>query len=653
MDQILSVFVIGLSFGLILFLLATGLSLTMGLMRIVNMAHGALYMFGGFVGVAVAKHTNFLLGALAAAACAAVIGLVLEVGFLRRLHKQETSQVLLTIGFIYILMNTAQWIWGALPASGITPSALSRSIPVGSVELPLYRLVLIGFGLLIAFLLWLLQDKTRIGAKVRAGMDDREIAGALGSNLRVVFTGVFALGSFIAGMCGLVGSSLTGVNLGLGWEALVLSLIVVVVGGAGSVQGALLGGVILGLLNAFGTVYFPTFASYIMYVALIVILLVKPSGLLGRKTAGDNASEGMERASAFSKKPSKRIPAARCAASPETVWQARLQRFLPSIVVLVLLVAVPPFVGGFTQGMITKVLIFAIFAMSLDLLMGYTGLISFGHAAYFAIAGYAVGILTVACDISSFWLVFPAALVISAALSAVIGYVSLRVSGVYFLLITMAFSQLLSVIAVKWSSLTHGTDGFVGIKRPDLGFATSKWTNIAFYYFVFVLFAICFYLMRRIARSAFGRTLAGIRANEPRMKSLGFNTWALKYAVVIIAGTFAGVAGALYAYFYGAMVPRDFGLEMSALPMLMVIMGGGATLWGPCLGAAVILLVQHYSSVYLLDRWPLILGVIFVLSVMLLKGGFARHLLGLWGRARWPRSRVVETEQSAGGKGGS
>lgn len=650
MDQILSVFVIGLSYGLILFLLAAGLSLTMGLMRIVNMAHGALYMLGGFVGVAVAQRTNFLVGALAAAVCAGVIGVLLEVGFLRRLHKQETSQVLLTIGFIYILMNTAQWIWGALPTSGITPSALSRSIPVGSVELPVYRLVLIGFGLLMAFVLWLLQDRTKIGAKVRAGMDDRETAGALGANLKLVFTGVFALGSFIAGMCGLIGSSLTGVNLGLGWEALVLSLIVVVVGGTGSIQGALLGGILLGLLDAFGKAYFPGFANYIMYVALIVILLVRPSGLLGRKTAGAEAAEGLERAATFGRRPTKRIAAARPPLSTEAVRAPRLKRLLPYAVALALLVAVPPFVGGFEQGLITKILIFAIFAMSLDLLMGYAGLLSFGHAVYFGVAGYAVGILTVTCGLSSFWLVFPLALLISAALSALIGYVSLRVGGVYFLLITMAFSQLFTVIAIKWRSLTHGTDGFVGIQRPDLGFDPSTWTNITFYYFVFVLFVVCFYLMHRIAHSAFGRALTGIRANEPRMKSLGFDTWGLKYGVVVLAGTFAGAAGALYAYFYGAMGPGNFGLEMSALPMLMLIMGGGATLWGPCLGAAVILLVQHYASIHLLDRWPLILGLIFVLSVMFLKGGFARYLAGLWARAPWPGSRTSDAGQAARGE---
>lgn len=629
MDQILSVIVIGLSYGMILFLLATGLSLTMGLMRVVNMAHGALYMFGGFVGLYVAQHSNFVWGVAAAAACAGVIGLLLELGFLRRLHKQETGQVLLTIGFIYVLMWAAQRLWGTLPSAGVMPSVLSRSIPIGSVEFPVYRLFLIGFGLVMALLLWLLQDKTKIGAKVRAGMDDREIATALGANLRVVFTGVFALGALVAGMCGLMGSTLTGVRLTLGWEALCLSLIVVVVGGTGSIQGALLGGVILGLLNAFGTVYFPSFADYMMYVALIIILLVRPSGLLGRKTVGAEAAEGLERAGVYGGGGWKKKPTPWFAVAARRARISRAKRLLPYLLGLALLVGVPFGIGGFEQSLMSKILIFAIFAMSLDLLMGYTGLISFGHAVYFGVAGYAVGILTVTCHISSFWLVFVLALLITAALAAIIGFISLRVSGVYFLLITLAFSQLFFLIAAKWSALTHGTDGFAHIKRPDLGWAVD-WSNLKYYFFVLAFFVVCYVLMHRMSRSAFGRTLKGIRSNEPRMKSLGFNTWAAKYGIVIIAGVFAGVAGVLYAYYYKVMAPSDFGLETSALPMLMVIMGGGATLWGPCLGAAVILLLEHYLKIHLQSDWQLILGIIFVLSVMLLKGGMVRYLTRLW-----------------------
>ena len=629
MATLVSVFVLGLSLGLILFLLAAGMTLTMGLMRIVNMAHGALYMVGGYVGIAVANATHsFWLGLVAGAIVAALIGIGLEMGFLRRLYNDEASQVLLTIGFIYILQNVTQWIWGTYPLSASMPGFLSGSVPVGSIELPVYRFFLIGFGLLMAFLLWWFQDKTRTGAWVRAGMDNREITGTFGINLKLLFTGIFALGSLLAGLSGLLGAPVTGMDLSTGWSALLLALIVVVIGGTGSIQGALLGGVIIGLLNAFGGAYFPAYADYIIYVALIIILLARPSGLLGRKH-DSRTGENLEKASTAKGEGPSFAPAGSTGLR-RPGWQSLAYRYVPYVFALVALLLLPQIVSVYYQDVLTKVLIFAIFAMSLDLVMGYTGLISFGWAAFFGMSGYMVGILTLHYGWTSFWLVLPVALLVTAALAAGIGYLSLRVSGVYFLLVTMAFAQLLLIVATKWYTVTGGRDGLIGIPRPDLGFIEIDWTNLNYYYCVMIGFIICFLILHRIARSSFGRTLVGIRANEPRMRSLGYNTWALKYVALIIAGVFAGVAGALFAFDYGGMVPSYFALETSALPMLMVIIGGAATLWGPSLGAAVIILLESVASIYFEDRWPLILGIVFVVCVMFLKGGFARHLTRLW-----------------------
>ena len=631
MDTFILVLLFGISYGLILFLLATGLSMTMGLMRIVNMAHGALYMVGAYAGLAAANYThNFLIGLLAGTLCAGLVGLLLEVAFLRRLFKQEQSQVLLTIGFIYILTNIVQWIWGAFPFGGIIPDIFAGSINIGTVTFPVFRFAIIGFGLVMALLLWLFQEKTKIGAMVRAGMDNREIAGALGINLKVIFTGIFTLGSLLAGLCGLIGAPLTGVHLASGWETLLLSLIVVVVGGTGSIQGALLGGLLIGLVNMFGTAYFPDFAYFIVYVVLILILLIKPSGLLGREMPHQAGSDNLEK-TALKKKKSGIRPGHsghRTCESP----RSNLFHLIPYITVFLLLLILPPFLSSYYQSMLIKILIFSIFAMSLDLIMGYLGMPSFGHAAYLGFAGYVIGILIVRFNINLFWVVVPTALIATVILSAVIGYISLRVSGVYFLLVTMAFGQLLSVVATKWIDMTGGTDGLVGIPMPDLGITGFTWSDTGFYYFVFFVFALSFFILNRIVRSSFGKALVGIRGNEDRMRSLGFNAWKLKYLSIIIGGFFAGVAGILFAYFYGTMVPSYLALETSALPMLMVIIGGPSTLWGSCLGAAVIILVQQMAAVYIPDRWPLILGCIFVLCVMLMRGGFANYLSGFWRR---------------------
>jgi branched-chain amino acid transport system permease protein len=626
MDNVLPIFVLGVSYGLILFLLATGLTLTMGLMRVINMSHGAIYMIAGYFGVWVFKLTgSWILSVIAGGTLAALLGLMLEMGFLRRLYRHATDQVLLTIGFIHIIDNITHWIWGGSPVGVPVPALLQGAVAVGSVNIPIFRFFIIGFGVLMAVLLWLLQDKTRIGAVVRAGMDNREVAGSLGLNVRMLFTAIFVLGSAIAGISSMIGGTLTGINMATGWDVLLNSIIVVVVGGTGSIQGALLGGVIIGLVNAFGTVYFPDFASFIIYFVLIVILLIKPSGLLGRKMDMNRAVEGGVPGDGAGKKRHGK----KDTASPGGDLEVYVRRWAPGLLVLVFLVALPNFIDTYTQSMMTRVLIFALFAMSLDVVMGYAGLPSFGHAAFFGMGGYAVGLLATQADISSFWVILLATLVICAALSAIIGYFTLKLSDAYFLMVTMAFGQLLYVVATKWYTVTGGSDGLTGIPRPDLGFPV-EWTSGKVYYFTLIIFLLCYYLLSRFMRSSYGRALLGIRENEGRMRCLGFNTWSLKYFGVIIAGIFAGVSGLLYAYAYGTMVPGNFALETSALPMLMVIMGGHSTLWGPALAAMVIVLVQNYAGIYMPDRWPLVLGVLYVLCVMFMHGGFARYLTEAW-----------------------
>ena len=185
----------------------------------------------------------------------------------------------------------------------------------------------------------------------------------------------------------------------------------------------------------------------------------------------------------------------------------------------------------------------------------------------------------------------------------------------------------------------------VGILRPNLGIPGFTFTAEGFYYLVFIAFAICFVLLYRIVNSSFGRTLVGIRENEMRMRSLGYNTWALKYVAVIIAGLFAGVAGIFYAYFYGAMVPGTLAIEMSTAVMLMVIIGGSGTLFGPFVGAVVVVLVEHFAMTYVSERWPLILGGIFVVCVMLVPEGFASYLSRFWRVVRFQRIGVPAPEE--------
>lgn len=274
----------GISFGLLLFLIATGLSLVMGVMGILNLAHGALFMAGAYVGVTLAgEGVNFWLAALAGGMAAGLIGLMMERLFLRYLYKQFNEQCLLTIGFIYILTNIALWIWGPWPKMGTPPPFLSGSVSIGDLSYPVYRFATIIIGLLIAAGLYWLQEKTRVGAIIRAGMDDKEMTMGLGINYDLISSSIFFLGVFLAGFAGFIGAPMVGAYLQAGWPIFLLAMIVVVVGGMGSVQGALLGGILIGLIDNIGKALFPDLAMATTYSALVIMLLVKPSGILGRK----------------------------------------------------------------------------------------------------------------------------------------------------------------------------------------------------------------------------------------------------------------------------------------------------------------------------------------------------------------------------------
>ena len=626
------ILVLGIANGLVLFLLASGMTLTMGLLRVVNMSHGAMYMFAGYCGVWVYQVTgSWVIAVLSGGVVGGLLGLFLETCFLRRLYKTPANQVLLTIGFINIIQNITQWIWGGNPTDAPIPEFLRPSVQVGSAEIQYFRFFVIAFGIIICAAIWLMQDKTKIGAMVRAGMDNSEIASTLGLNNRKIFTFIFVLGSAIAGLTSLLGGRMTGLSMGTGWSILLKAIIVVVVGGAGSIPGALIAGLFLGIVDAFGQGYFPMLSSYLFYIVLIIVLVIRPQGIMGRKMDVDKASDDYSNMTAAK---ARSFTPAMLEGTGVSGAKVMTYKLIPYIFVLAVLVVLPLVTGTYTTTILTKVLVYALFAMSLDVVMGYTGNRSFGHAAFFGMGGYTVGLLLEHFDFTNFWLVLLITIVVCAVLSAIIGWFTLRLSGTNFLLVTMAFGQLLSSVASKWSAVTNGADGIVGIKRPDFGEflnnIVGKWTGTKFYFFVLIVFVICFLLLHRFMRSSFGHTLLSIRGNEGRMRALGYNTWSLKYTGVILAGVFAGIAGLLYAYTYKNVTPDIFALESSALPMLMVIMGGGATLWGPALGAAVIILVKNYAGIWMPERWPLILGALYVVCVMFLKNGFAPHLRRLW-----------------------
>ena len=284
MDLVVLTVLNGISLGSVLFLLACSLSLILGVMGILNLSQGALYMIGGYIGwtLAIECELSFFLAALGAAVAVGLIALAMERGFLRYLYGQLNEQVLLTVGFIYIFTNASLWIWGPNPKAPFTASLLSGSFRIMGWQYPIVRVAIILMGLFLGTGLWWLQEKTRLGAMLRAGMENQEMAMALGINLDRLFAAVFCLGGSMAGLAGVIGAQMLGVYLELSWDVLLYALIVVVIGGMGSVQGAFLGAMLIGLIDAFGKTVFPQFAAYTAYMAMVLLLLIRPRGILGR-----------------------------------------------------------------------------------------------------------------------------------------------------------------------------------------------------------------------------------------------------------------------------------------------------------------------------------------------------------------------------------
>jgi len=252
--------------------------------------------------------------------------------------------------------------------------------------------------------------------------------------------------------------------------------------------------------------------------------------------------------------------------------------------------------------------------MSLDIILGYTGLASLGHAAYFGIGAYSVGILATRYG-AAFGITLPAGVLLAVLVAAIFGTVALRATGVYFLMITLALGMIVWGLAHRWVTMTQGDNGISAISRPDLGLPWSLSLSIPFYYFALAGFLIAFWILRVIVHSPFGQTLVGIRESESRMRTLGYHVWLHKYIGFVIAGGFGGFAGVLWAYYNGFVSPVDLQLATSVEVLLMVALGGRGSLIGPALGAGIIVLLKNLVSVYT-HRWLLILGAVYILTIV-------------------------------------
>jgi branched-chain amino acid transport system permease protein len=313
-------------------------------------------------------------------------------------------------------------------------------------------------------------------------------------------------------------------------------------------------------------------------------------------------------------------------------------------VAAVLLVVVPQFLSSYLLTLVTQALVYAILAMSLDLLLGYTGLSSLGHAAYLGVGAYSVGVLTTRHG-AGFWVTLAVGVGLAIVVAGIFGLVALRATGVYFLMITLALGMVVWGLAHRWVSLTQGDNGISGVPRPAFlaawGLPWSLSRSLPFYYFTLAGFAVAFVALRAVVRSPFGQSLVGIRESESRMRTLGYHVWLHKYIGFLIAGGVGGVAGVFWAYYNGFVSPADVELATSVEVLLMVALGGRGTLVGPAVGAAVIVFLKNLVSVYT-HRWLLILGAVYIGTIVYAPEGIAGVATQLMRRVRPAPARVEE-----------
>ena len=275
----------GLTMAALLFIMASGLTLAFGLMRVVNLAHGAFYLLGGYIGVQVIRDTGSLtLGILAGGAVALVGGLLMERFLLQRVRGMDLSEALLTIAVGLIIADALLVVYGGQPVSLPLPRELRAPVDLGVMMYPYFRVLIMIFAVLLGIALWLVMTYTRIGAAIRAGVDDRETAMTQGINVPLLFGGVFAVASFLAGVAGVIGTSYMSLTQGLDVRVLMLSLVVIIIGGMGSLKGAAVGALITGMVSSFATGYLPQFALFFLFLPMTLILVFRPQGLFGRVT---------------------------------------------------------------------------------------------------------------------------------------------------------------------------------------------------------------------------------------------------------------------------------------------------------------------------------------------------------------------------------
>lgn len=602
----------GLAGASSLFLVSAGLSLIFGVTRIVNFAHGSFYMLGIYLAYTLTSllgaRAGFWPSLLIAAVVVGLAGAAVEILLMRRIYKApELFQLLATFAVVLVVKDAVLWAWGPEELLGPRAPGLAGSVEILGRNFPAYDLVLIVAGPVVLGLLWLLLARTRFGTLVRAATQDREMVAALGVNQAWLFTAVFALGAALAGLGGALQLPREPASLELDLNTIGAAFVVVVVGGMGSIPGAYVAALLiaeikaiciwLGVVSIFGVaVSFSKLTMVAEFLVMAVVLVARPWGLMGRPSAP-----------------------VRGAAAGEGPLPAGSRATLVVAVLLVnALIAMPWLTAGQPYVLVLGIdlLVAVLFATSLHFIMGPGGMHSFGHAAYFGLGAYGAALLArrLGLPMESALLAAPAVAAVGAALY---GWFSVRLSGVYLAMLTLAFAQITWAIVFQWDTFTGGSNGLTGIWPPP--WLADKRT---YYLLTLALVLLSVVALRRILFSPFGLALRAGRDSPVRADAIGIDVRRIQWTAFVIAGAFAGLAGGLYAYSKGSISPETLHVSKSVDGLVMVLLGGIQTLAGPIIGAVTFTWL-HDAVARNTEYWRAALGGVILLLVLLFPQGIA------------------------------
>src|ERR1700722_14700493 len=595
-------FLTGLASAASLFLVASGLSIIFGVTRIVNFAHGAFYMLGAYVAFTLTERfagaIGFWGGIVAAALIVAAIGVLVEMVLLRRIyHAPELFQLLATFGLTLMVEDIVVLIWGPSDMLGRRAPGFRGAVNFFGQNITTYDLFLIVLGPAVLGVLFLLFQRTRWGVLVRAAPQDRDMVAALGVNQKWLFTSVFALGVFLAGLGGALQIPRDAVNHAMDLRIIVDVFVVVVIGGLGSIIGAFVAAVLVSELNAFGILIFPKISIILVFLVMAVVLIVRPWVLFGKQEAAARRTPGLT-------------------VNP---WRPLTSTGRLAAIAALAFAAMLPLVGGnYALNVASEIAIFAIFAASLHFLMAVGGLASFGHAAYFGLGAYGVALLAKMAGLPMI-----ACLLIGPLLgclgAAVFGFFAVQLSGVYFAMLTLAFAQIVWSIAFQWVGVTGGDNGILGVWPESWAASPSH-----FYWLSLGVAALSVAALRVATFSPFGFALRATRDSPLRSEAIGIDGKRIQWTAFVIAGTVAGVGGALFAYLKGSVFPDNLGISLSVDALVMVLLGGVETVSGAIVGA----IVYKALSVWLVSQteWSkLVLGGFIVVIVV----AFPKGIVGV------------------------